>query len=177
MTSITGHPLRVLLLRHAHAAWALPGMRDFDRPLDQRGREEVESLAATMSVNALQPGLVYCSSAKRCVETLDLLIARLGISPTVEHTGALYCETHEAYLDLIESDRARENGSIMIVGHNPMIEDTALSLLLRDREGTEDALESGIPTAGLFIADCSTDPDASTSGQTRFMGLLSPLDA
>lgn len=170
-------PLRVLLLRHAHAAWALPGMRDFDRPLDQRGRDEVERLAATMSVNALAPGLVYCSSAKRCVETLDLLIALLGISPTIEHTGALYSETHETYLELIGSDRARESGSIMIVGHNPMIEETALSLLLRDQDAADGALGSGFPTAGLFIAECSTDPDAATSGQTRFMGLLSPVDA
>jgi phosphohistidine phosphatase len=177
MTTMPVLPLRVLLLRHAHAAWALPGTRDFDRPLDQRGRDEVERLAATMSVNAFTPGLVYCSTAKRCVETLDLLIARLGISPTVEHTGALYSETHETYLELIESDRARESGSIMIVGHNPMIEDTALSLLQRDNKADEGALGSGFPTAGLFIADCGTDSDAATSGRTRFMGLLSPLDA
>ncbi|WP_422370416.1 SixA phosphatase family protein [Hoeflea sp.] len=176
MTTVPAHPLRVLLVRHAHAAWALPGMRDFDRPLDQRGRDEVERLAATMSVNALSPDLIYCSSAKRCVETLDLLLARLGISPTVEHTSALYSETHHAYLELIESDRARESGSIMIVGHNPMIEDAAFSLLQRDQEASEDALGSGFPTAGLFIAEC-TETAAAPSGQTRFMGLLSPVDA
>jgi phosphohistidine phosphatase len=177
MTTMPAHPLRVLLVRHAHAAWALPGMRDFDRPLDQRGRDEVDRLAATMSVNAFKPGLVYCSSAKRCVQTLDLLMARLTMSPTVEHTGALYSETHETYLELIGSDRARESGSVMIVGHNPMIEDTALSLLLRDEEASDDALGSGFPTAGLFIADCCTDPDAATPGRTRFLGLMSPVDA
>ncbi|WP_420409688.1 SixA phosphatase family protein [Hoeflea sp.] len=130
-----------------------------------------------MSVNALVPGLVYCSSAKRCAETLDILVSRLGISPPVEHTSALYSETHQTYLDLIESDRARQSGSVMIVGHNPMIEDTALCLLQGDPQAGEDALGSGFPTAGLFIADYSTDRDPAASGRTRFVGLLSPVDA
>ncbi|RUX92559.1 histidine phosphatase family protein, partial [Mesorhizobium sp. M7A.F.Ca.CA.004.04.1.1] len=35
---------RLYLLRHAKAGWALPGMRDFDRPLDASGRSDAEMM-------------------------------------------------------------------------------------------------------------------------------------
>lgn len=177
MTKPPADALRILLLRHAHAAWPLPGTRDFDRPLDLRGHDEIERLAAAMSVNGLAPEHVVCSTARRCVETIDLLLARLGISPDVEHTGKLYADNHQAYLDIIASARAHHSGSFMIVGHNPMIEETALALLQHDPLAAEEALGSGFPTAGLFIADILPGADPTTAGQTGFAGLLSPVDA
>ncbi|RUZ11954.1 histidine phosphatase family protein, partial [Mesorhizobium sp. M7A.F.Ca.US.007.01.2.1] len=39
---------RLYLLRHAKAGWALPGMRDFDRPLDASGRADAEMMGAAM---------------------------------------------------------------------------------------------------------------------------------
>ncbi len=37
---------RLFLLRHAKAGWALPGVRDFDRPLDASGIADAEALTA-----------------------------------------------------------------------------------------------------------------------------------
>jgi phosphohistidine phosphatase len=177
MTIAPEQSLRVFLVRHAHAGWAQPGMRDFDRPLDQRGREEVERLATTMSVNGFVPDLVYCSGARRCTETLDILVARMGMNPRIEHSDTLYSDSHRAYLDLIASDQAGKAGSIMIVGHNPMLEDTAMALLQHDPSALEEALGTGFPTAGLFVADCTRGQDSIGPGQTSFIALLSPVDA
>ena len=47
------HSLRIYLVRHASAAWPQPGTRDFDRTLDQRGREEAARLAEMMTVSSM----------------------------------------------------------------------------------------------------------------------------
>ncbi|MCZ4288709.1 SixA phosphatase family protein [Hoeflea alexandrii] len=170
--------LRIFLVRHAHAAWALPGVRDFDRPLDERGREEAARLAATMSVNGFEPDLVYCSNARRCAETLEILQkARANGELRVEYSDALYASSHDAYLDLIGSAHDDTIQSIMIIGHNPMLEDTAQALLQDDPAAFETALGNGFPTAGLMILDCDTRGGSAIKGGARFVGLLSPVDA
>lgn len=177
MTIAQSQSLRVFLVRHGHAAWAQPGMRDFDRPLDPRGYEEVERLATTISVNGFLPDLIFCSAARRCSETLDSLLSRLDMNPSIERTETLYSSSHQAYLDLIGSDRASKAASIMIIGHNPMLEDTAMTLLQHDPTALEEAMGTGFPTAGLFVADCTPGKDSTGPGQTRFIALLSPIDA
>jgi phosphohistidine phosphatase len=177
MTSSSAPALRVFLVRHAHAAWAMPGMRDFDRPLDQRGRDEAERLAATMAVNGYTPDIVFCSGARRCGETLDILVHRLGMTPRIERSDALYSESHSAYLDLIASSHGKDIRAIMIIGHNPMLEDTTQALLQHDPSTVEEALGAGFPTAGLLVADCAYGEDPTKPGNTSFVALLSPIDA
>ncbi len=46
---------RLFLLRHAKAAWAKPGMKDFDRPLDEEGIASLMRLARSMKETGLFP--------------------------------------------------------------------------------------------------------------------------
>lgn len=151
-------------------------MRDFDRPLDERGREEAARLAATMTVNGFEPDLVYCSNARRCVETLDIALLSMDLKLPVEYSDTLYAAGHDAYLGLIEAARDKAVASIMIIGHNPMIEDTAQALLHNDAAAFETALGHGFPTAGLLIVDCEGTGGA-IQDRARFVALLSPVDA
>lgn len=169
--------LRVFLVRHAHAGWALPGVRDFDRPLDDRGREEAERLAASVVVNGFEPDLVICSNARRCTETLDIMLSRMARKPSITYTDRLYSDTHETYVDLIGSDAHGDLGAIMLVGHNPMLEDTAHALMQDDPASLDLALGSGFPTAGLMIIDCQAPGPLAVRGGARFVGLLLPVDA
>jgi len=169
--------LRVFLVRHAHAAWGLPGMRDFDRPLDERGREEAARLAAAISVNGFEPDLVQCSNARRCMETFEILNASTGANLKVEYSDALYAANHDAYLDLIAAAGNDTIRSLMIIGHNPMLEDTAQALLQDDPASFEAAVGSGFPTAGLLIVDCGQRGVNAVRGGASFVGRLSPVDA
>ncbi|WP_322990555.1 MULTISPECIES: SixA phosphatase family protein [unclassified Hoeflea] len=177
MTSSPFPSLRVFLVRHAHASWALPGMRDFDRPLDARGRDEVRQLAAAMVVNGYEPDLVFCSTARRCEETLDLLLPQLGLTPAVERSDTLYAASHGKYLDLIGASHPDTVRSIMIIGHNPMIEDTAEALLQADPATFAEALAAGFPTAGLLIVDCPRSENGASLENTGFVALISPADS
>lgn len=155
----------------------MPGVRDFDRPLDDRGREEAARLAATMIVNGFAPDLVLCSNARRCAETLAVLRDKgAGIS-AVERSDMLYSATHEAYLDLISAVSDDTIHSVMIIGHNPMIEDTANALMSANPGAYQQALGEGFPTAGLLIADCDERGAGSVDGGASFVALLSPVDA
>ncbi|TJW41644.1 MAG: histidine phosphatase family protein, partial [Mesorhizobium sp.] len=62
---------RLYLLRHAKAGWALPGVRDFDRPLDASGIADAETMGAAMRARDYIPDLTLCSNAKRARQTLE----------------------------------------------------------------------------------------------------------
>ena len=57
------------LLRHAKAGWAAPGMRDFDRPLDDTGLADAEAMGRTMRAQRLVPDLTL-DDGRRVAELL-----------------------------------------------------------------------------------------------------------
>lgn len=139
---------RLYLLRHSKAGWAQPGMRDFDRPLDARGRVEAEAIGRAMTANGYVPDLTLCSTAIRARETLNgvLLGADTG---RVEFVEGLYSADAAGYLDIIRDEGTA--GAIMVIGHNPMIEDLA-SALARDGDAeARSSLAHGFPTSALAV--------------------------
>ena len=56
------------LLRHAKSSWAIPGQRDFDRPLNGRGRRAARALGAEMKRLRLHFDLILASPARRTTE-------------------------------------------------------------------------------------------------------------
>ena len=176
MTDAPANPFRIYLLRHAHSAWPAPGMRDFDRPLDERGRDEATRLAAMMTLNGLVPERIVCSPAARCVQTLEILASEAGGSAEASYPADLYSATVRIYLDAIEAAARSGAASVMIVGHNPTIEETARALLVRHEGAAEGVLGHGFPTAGLLIVDSSAARPA-TEGHGQLVGLISPVDA
>ena len=57
---------RLYLVRHAHAGWAMPGVSDFDRPLDEAGRLEARDVAEQAALAGLIPDNLVFSPALRC---------------------------------------------------------------------------------------------------------------
>lgn len=174
MTNPATAAFRLFLVRHAHSGWALPGMRDFDRPLDARGRGEAARLARILAVNGYAPRRIVCSPAPRCAETLDLL-ALAPAQPTCFDPG-LYSGALDTYLAAIAAHAPEAGGALMLIGHNPMLEETAHALLADDAAARSGALAGGFPTAGLLVVDCPAGAAAAIGGGGRFVGLLSPRD-
>ena len=138
---------RLLLLRHAKAAWAKPGMRDFDRPLDQEGKASLDRLARAMKSIELYPDQVVLSGSCRTKETAFGIIDRLEIEIETIIDDTIYSGGAADYMQAI-----RKHGNVqtlMLVGHNPSIEDLALALC---GDGNKDGLlklHAGFPTAAL----------------------------
>jgi phosphohistidine phosphatase len=141
---------RLLLLRHAKSSWADPGVRDHDRPLNERGRRAAAAIGDQLRKEGWIPDVVLCSSARRTCETATLLALPETAELVVEHD--LYLADADTVLHRIRAvdDRAR---TVMVVGHNPTMHEVALNLAA---DGSKPALRSlgeKYPTGALAVLD------------------------
>ncbi|MBU0582576.1 MAG: histidine phosphatase family protein [Alphaproteobacteria bacterium] len=136
------------LLRHAKAGWALPGVRDFDRPLDESGHVDAEATGSAMREHNYVPDITLCSNALRARETLKG-IAGSADTGRVLFFDRLYSDDAAGYLSLV---REHANcGSVLVIGHNPMMEDLASALAGDGDEAARAVLSHGFPTSGLAV--------------------------
>jgi phosphohistidine phosphatase len=139
---------RLYLLRHAKAGWAEPGMRDFDRPLEPLGRTDADSIGSAMREKDMIPDLVLCSSAKRARETHDWVARHIG-NGRVVFSDSLYSTDAAGYVDFIRETADAEE--VLVIGHNPMMEDLAEALSGSGDEHARHALHGGFPTSALAV--------------------------
>ena len=130
--------LTLALLRHAKSSWT-GGLADYDRPLAKRGQKAAPEVGAELGFLGVHPDLVLCSGAARTRETIALLLPKLGgTPPKVVYDDAIYMATPATLLSLL---RKIPDGSgprsVMIVGHNPGLEELAALLV---GGGGDDAL-------------------------------------
>ncbi len=131
MTSITPPPSRIYLLRHAEGrSWAAPGQQDFDRPLNDKGYAEAEIVADNAADKGYQPDLVICSTALRCRQTADAIHRAMGPS-TRDSLRRCALQRHAGHLSRDHRIQATAD-SVMLVGHNPTIEQTLEALIGHD---------------------------------------------
>ncbi len=129
----------LLILRHAKSSWKKPGLTDHDRPLNKRGKHDAPRMGELIREKALVPDLIVSSSAKRARQTADRLAQACGYQNEVRLEDDLYMAHPEAFIQVLKflSD---EFDSVMVVGHNPGVEE-----LLRLLTGREEV----VPTAAL----------------------------
>lgn len=67
------------LLRHAKSSWNDSSLRDFERPLKERGREAAELIGKHLASEKLRDLLVVCSPAVRARETAEIVLKSSGL--------------------------------------------------------------------------------------------------
>jgi phosphohistidine phosphatase len=133
------------LLRHAKSGWDDPVSRDFDRPLNPRGRRAARTVAAEMRRLELGFDRVLASPARRVIETLAEVAQVFGpVDPVYE--PCVYLAAPETLLDLV---RQTDDGvqRLLLVGHNPGVE--SLVLKLAGPGALRDLVAEKYPTATL----------------------------
>ncbi len=161
---------RLFLLRHARSGWALPGQRDFDRTLDDLGRAEAQLTAQAAAERGIRPDLILCSTAVRCRQTAEPLYRTLGEDIDILYMDELYTGPVAFYRSLVEAHADR--ASLMLVGHNPMIEELFRQLL--GEEVAAAALGEGYPPAGLAVIDIPSRPARGGIWTGKLSNLLVP---
>ena len=139
---------RLYLLRHARARWAEPGSRDYDRALELSGRADADAVAAAMLLAGHVPDKVLCSGARRTRETWEVAARHLPVADIV-YSDALYSSDAAGYLEVIRAHGGE--GSALVVGHNPMMEDLATALSRGGEPSALAAVARGFPTCGLAV--------------------------
>lgn len=146
---------RVLLLRHSKAASAVPGMRDFDRPLEERGVEHAAAAGKAIAAAGLNPDLVLCSPARRTRQTWEGVGKAVGPAPAgIRFLEALYGSDTSGYVAAIRAAGPAE--TVLVIGHNPMIAETALLLAGSGDPDAISNLRSRFPTSSVAVIAFAT---------------------
>jgi phosphohistidine phosphatase len=160
---------RLFLLRHAKSSWDDAGLADRDRPLAPRGRRATEVMARHLRDEKISPALVLCSSARRTRDTLE----GVGPSGEVRIEDELYGATEA---ELLERLRRVPDAveSVMLIGHNPAIQELALGLASGGAR-LED-LERKFPTAALATLTVPGTWRELGSGSAELVAFVTPKE-
>ena len=144
------------LLRHAKSSWADPSVDDFDRPLNKRGRRACGLVAAYMAGRGIGPDLVLCSAARRARETVEGLADALGAAAPVIFEETLYMAGAERLLARLHAV-PDDVGAVMMVGHNPGLENFAGALMAVGDGAAAGRMMEKYPTAALALFTLAVD--------------------
>ena len=158
------------LLRHAKSSWDDPALADHERPLAQRGRRDAKRIGDHLARLGVEPELVLCSSSVRTCETLELLLPATGAS-TVSFEDGLYAASSDELLTRVRRVPA-EVASLMLIGHNPGLQDLALALASAGDE--LDRVREKFPTAALATLAVPTEWDRLAEGAATLEAYVVP---
>lgn len=115
----------LILLRHAHAEAAVHGQDDMDRPLSRQGQAEAEAAGRWLKQHGYLPDRVVYSPARRTRETVEQVLGVLGYLE--QRAEPRIFEATPGMLMQV-ADEQRELGRVLLVGHNPGLEQMAALL-------------------------------------------------
>ena len=138
----------LFLLRHAKSSWSEPGLADFDRPLNERGRRAAPLIARHLARGGLLPDLILCSAALRTRETLTLMLPGLARDAVVRIESGLYGADAGTLLRRLERVEAAVD-CVLLIAHNPGLEDLAAGICGGGPEPMRRRMDEKFPTAAL----------------------------
>ena len=150
---MSGPERRLVVLRHAKSDWPA-GVADQDRPLGRRGMRDAAAAGRWLVEDGTRPELVWCSPARRTRETWDVLGAELGPDsrPDVRFDERVY-EAGLADLMAVLQDTPKERRCVLLVGHNPGVQELVLSLAERGSDEARALAAAKYPTSALAVLD------------------------
>src|SRR5438105_1693931 len=122
----------LLLLRHAKSSWKDDSVKDFDRPLNQRGLKAATQVGKLLRKRKPKPDLVLSSPAERARQTAQLMLESSRINVELRYDERIY-EAGAARLLEIVSQIEDGADSVMLVGHNPGMEELLKALTREER--------------------------------------------
>ena len=157
----------LLLLRHAKSSWKDNSVRDFDRPLNQRGLKTAPAIGRLIRKRKLQPDLVLSSPAERARQTTELVNEAASLKIELRYDERIY-EASVARLLEVVSQLDDEAGVVILVGHNP-----GLAELLEMLTGEAHSL----PTAALACIELNIEKwNKVRAGAGRLDWLVTPKE-
>src|ERR1044072_1859088 len=120
------------LLRHAKSSWQDPGLQDFDRPLNGRGKEAAPLVGRYIANSKLRVDLLICSPAERARRTAALVKESAKLNAETLYDERIY-EADAARLVEVVSQAGESADALMLVGHNPGMEELLTLLTGEER--------------------------------------------
>ena len=113
------------LIRHAKSSWKDPGLPDWDRPLNKRGKRDAPAIGQRLAERGSFAELVISSSALRALATAEAIAEEIDYPWTeIVADERLYGADLSEWLEIIRGfDDALDR--VMCVGHNPGLTELA----------------------------------------------------
>ena len=145
----------LFVMRHAKSDWGDSSLKDFDRPLNERGWNAAKTMGRAMRERDLVPDFVLSSPSARTTETLARVEEGFGEKFEAAQDRRIYLAETETLVELVRGAPAKSE-RLMIVGHNPGMHELVLALAQGPAE-LRDEIAHKYPTAAL--AEISFDVD------------------
>jgi phosphohistidine phosphatase len=113
----------LVLLRHAKSDWS-GDEADIARPLAKRGRRQASDVGRWLAANLDSVDLAVVSPASRARSTWDLVAAQLDVPPRTRIDDRVYAASDQQLLTVVR-ELPDDIETMVLVGHNPGIEDLA----------------------------------------------------
>jgi phosphohistidine phosphatase len=139
---------KLLIVRHAKSDWGEAGLKDFDRPLNARGKKNAPEMGQRLLRKGIKPDAIISSPALRAITTCKIISGELGLENKIVLEPKIYEATHQTLLNIINNfDNSHD--LVALFGHNNGITDLAIYL--------SDADIFNIPTCGMVLIEFPFD--------------------
>ena len=139
----------IWLIRHAKSSWKNMSLRDFERPLNSRGKRDAPLMGKKLFESGFMPDMVFSSPAKRArITAIEICKATHFPVNDIIWEQMIYGASSLNLLSLINKLND-EIQSVCIFGHNPTLTDFSNYL------GGDNIYN--IPTCGVVEISFETD--------------------
>ncbi len=151
--------MEVYLLRHG-AADSAHGTSDAERTLTADGEYDVRKVVSAAKLAGCTPALIVASPLRRARQSAEIAAEVFGHKGAIASSAALAPDSSpESLWDEVRA--GRDEGCVLLVGHNPLFANAAAYLL------GAPALALDFPSAGLMRIDVERF-DAQPGGVLRY---------
>ena len=139
---------KIIIVRHAKSSWEHPGLKDIERPLNDRGLRDAPAMGGRLKDLGIRPDLLIASPARRTWHTAQFFAEATLYNGEIQSVPQLYVARPEDILELIQGlDNNLEE--VLIFGHNPTITDL-VNLF-------SESYISNVPTCGIGVIEAEID--------------------
>lgn len=152
------------VIRHAKSSWDQPGLSDFDRPLNERGKRDAPRMGKRLKEKSIIPHLMLSSPAKRALSTCKRIAETLDYpKDKIKTERDLYHADDDQILNVLRRINDKHD-VVFMFGHNPGLTDFVNAT--SDRDNYID----NVPTCGIVAFTFDVDSWQRISfGKGRFL--------
>lgn len=165
------------LFRHAKSDWHDARARDFDRPLNTRGRSGATLMGAHIREEGTRWDRVIASPAVRVAQTIEYAAQAARSHLPILWDRRIYLASSATLMDLLREQEG-DPRAILMIGHNPGLEDLIFDLVPDDGSSPlRDIVEVKFPTAAYAVLQADIDAwKELRDGCARLIHLVRPRD-
>lgn len=162
----------LLILRHAKSDWKSDAATDFERPLAKRGKKDAPRIGAWLYREGLTPDAVVSSPAERARETTLKVCKGLDFKKkAIAWDDAVYAAELADLLAVLARCPA-DAGTVLLIGHNPGLEELVRHLTGGDHDEPDDG--KLLPTSAIARLEMPDDWHRLDAGCAVLLSITRP---